>query len=166
MLYPSPTQRLGMEAKATSDAQDQSKSGLPSRTLWGDAWKRLRKNKLAIIAAIWIIFVALVAITADLWAPQILGSPTSADTTAMATSSLQPPSLEHPFGTDVTGRDSRVTSSDSYRWRCADVIAEIWCVSHTYGATVTCSNMFCLVFPLLLGRPRRRRLLRAQRPTR
>ena len=105
MLYPSPTQRLGMEAKATSAEQDQAKSGLPSRTLWGDAWKRLRQNKLAIVAAIWIIFVALVAITADLWAQQWLGSPTAADTTAMATSSLLPPSLEHPFGTDVTGRD-------------------------------------------------------------
>ena len=105
MLYPSPTQRLGMEATATAAAQEHDKGSGASRTLWGDAWRRLRQNKLAIIAAIWIIFVALVAITADLWAPQILGSPTAADTTQMAASSLQPPSLEHPFGTDVTGRD-------------------------------------------------------------
>ena len=104
MLYPSPTQRVGMEAKADASAPHNA-SGEASRTLWGDAWKRLRKNKLAIIAAAWIVFVALVAITADLWAPQLLGSPTAADTTAMATSSLLPPSLEHPFGTDVTGRD-------------------------------------------------------------
>ena len=107
MQYPSPTQRVGMEATAVSAAAttDSAKSGAASRTLWGDAWKRLRQNKLAIVAAIWIIFVALVAITADLWAQQWLGSPTAADTTAMATSSLLPPSLEHPFGTDVTGRD-------------------------------------------------------------
>ena len=105
MLYPSPTQKLGMEAAATAAAQEHDKGSGASRTLWGDAWRRLRQNKLAIIAAIWIIFVALVAITADLWAPQILGSPTAADTTQMAASSLQPPSLEHPFGTDVTGRD-------------------------------------------------------------
>ena len=104
MLYPSPTQRLGEAAKAEASAPH-NVSGEASRTLWGDAWKRLRKNKLAIIAAAWIVFVALVAITADLWAPQLLGSPTAADTTAMATSSLLPPSLEHPFGTDVTGRD-------------------------------------------------------------
>lgn len=104
MLYPSPTQRLGEAAKAEASASH-NVSGEASRTLWGDAWKRLRKNKLAIIAAAWIVFVALVAITADLWAPQLLGSPTAADTTAMATSSLLPPSLEHPFGTDVTGRD-------------------------------------------------------------
>ena len=86
MLYPSPTQRVGMEAKADASAPHNA-SGEASRTLWGDAWKRLRKNKLAIIAAAWIVFVALVAITADLWAPQLLGSPTA------------------PFGTDVTGRD-------------------------------------------------------------
>lgn len=104
MLYPSPTQRLGEAAKAEASVSH-NVSGEASRTLWGDAWKRLRKNKLAIIAAAWIVFVALVAITADLWAPQLLGSPTAADTTAMATSSLLPPSLEHPFGTDVTGRD-------------------------------------------------------------
>ena len=104
MLYPNPTQHAGMAAKAEASAPH-NVSGEASRTLWGDAWKRLRKNKLAIIAAAWIVFVALVAITADLWAPQLLGSPTAADTTAMATSSLLPPSLEHPFGTDVTGRD-------------------------------------------------------------
>lgn len=80
-------------------------AGQKSRTLWGDAWKRLRKNKLAIIAVIWIAFVVLVALTADLWAQQWLGSPTAADSTQMAANSLLPPSLEHPFGTDVTGRD-------------------------------------------------------------
>ena len=105
MLYPSPTQKLGMEAAAEAVAQEHDKGSGASRTLWGDAWRRLRQNKLAIIAAVWIIFVALVAITADLWAPQLLGSPTAADTTQMAAQSLQPPSLEHPFGTDVTGRD-------------------------------------------------------------
>lgn len=104
MLYPNPTQHVDAAAKVSASVSH-NVSGEASRTLWGDAWKRLRKNKLAIIAAAWIVFVALVAITADLWAPQLLGSPTAADTTAMATSSLLPPSLEHPFGTDVTGRD-------------------------------------------------------------
>ena len=107
MKYPVSTQGAGAAAAAVADATKSggSASGAASRTLWGDAWKRLRQNKLAIVAAIWIIFVALVAITADLWAQQWLGSPTAADTTAMAPSSLLPPSLEHPFGTDVTGRD-------------------------------------------------------------
>ena len=103
MQYPDLIQPDGEAAAVEAHAVEVSEGA--SRTLWGDAFKRLRKNKLAIIAVVWIVFVALVAITADLWAPQLLGSPTSADTTAMATSSLLPPSLEHPFGTDVTGRD-------------------------------------------------------------
>ena len=82
-----------------------SSSPAASRTLWGDAFKRLRKNKLAVISVIWIIFVIIVALSADLWAKQWLGSPTAADSTTMAQNSTLPPSGEHPFGTDALGRD-------------------------------------------------------------
>lgn len=76
-----------------------------SRTLWGDAWKRIKKNRLAMIGVIWIIIVAAIAISADLWVPQWLGNPTDIDSTTMSTESRMPPSLEHPFGTDTLGRD-------------------------------------------------------------
>ena len=76
-----------------------------TRTMWGDAFKRMRKNKLAIIAVVWIVFVVLVALTADLWAQQWLGSPTASDSTTMAQTALLAPSAEHPFGTDQLGRD-------------------------------------------------------------
>ena len=82
-----------------------SSSPAASRTLWGDAFKRLRKNKLAVISVIWIIIVIIVALSADLWAKQWLGSPTAADSTTMAQNSTLPPSGEHPFGTDALGRD-------------------------------------------------------------
>lgn len=94
--------------KASREKAEAEQSAAPTRTLWSDAWKRLKKNKLAVIGAIWIIFVLLVALTADLWAPQLLGSPTDIDTTTVAQSSKLPPSLEHPFGTDATGRDQLV----------------------------------------------------------
>lgn len=94
--------------KASREKAEAEQSVAPTRTLWSDAWKRLKKNKLAVIGAIWIIFVLLVALTADLWAPQLLGSPTDIDTTTVAQSSKLPPSLEHPFGTDATGRDQLV----------------------------------------------------------
>ena len=81
------------------------KATAPTRTLWSDAWKRLKKNKLALAGAIWIIFVVIVALTADLWAQPLLGSPTEIDSTTVAETSKLPPSLEHPFGTDATGRD-------------------------------------------------------------
>jgi len=75
------------------------------RTLRADAWRRLRKNKLAMAGLIWVVFVALIAITADLWVPHFFGDPTALDTTTAAERSLLSPSAEHPFGTDKLGRD-------------------------------------------------------------
>ncbi len=88
---------LGGAAKASSSGE--------TRTLWGDAFKRLRKNRLAIVAIVWIIFIVLVAITADLWAKPLLGSPTASDSTTMAQNALMAPCAAHPFGTDSLGRD-------------------------------------------------------------
>lgn len=93
---------------ALSETARAEESDRPTRTLWGDAWKRLRRNKLAVIGAVWILFMIIVALTADLWAPQWLGSPTDIDSTQSAVLSKLPPSLEHPFGTDATGRDQLV----------------------------------------------------------
>ena len=89
------------QATATKAATAPAKS----RTLWGDAFKRLRKNKLAVIGVCWIIIVVVVALTADLWAKPWLGSPTASDSTTMAETSLMAPCAEHPFGTDALGRD-------------------------------------------------------------
>lgn len=71
-----------------------------SRTLWGDALIRLRKNKLAIAGLIWVTFIVAVSISADLWVPQHFAAPTSTEFAG-----LLPPSAEHPFGTDRIGRD-------------------------------------------------------------
>ena len=97
------TPQTNEDAVAVKPASEQA-SG-KSRTLWGDAFKRLSKNKLAIIAVVWIIFVIVVALSADLWAQNWLGSPTASDSTTMAQNSTLPPSAEHPFGTDSLGRD-------------------------------------------------------------
>ena len=75
------------------------------RTLRADAWRRLRKNRLAIVGMCWIIFVILIAVTADLWVPRVLGDPTFIDTSTVAKMKLNPPSAAHPFGTDTLGRD-------------------------------------------------------------
>jgi peptide/nickel transport system permease protein len=79
--------------------------GGPSRTLWGDAVRRLRKNRLAMVSVIWIAIISLIAVTAGLWVPQTLGSPTAIDSTQLAQNYLKPPSYQHPFGTDELGRD-------------------------------------------------------------
>jgi ABC-type dipeptide/oligopeptide/nickel transport system permease subunit len=74
-----------------------------SRTLWGDAWRRLRRNKLAIIGLVWVIFIIAVTLTADLWVKPFFGDPLTVNTVLGA--NLQPPSADHPFGTDKLGRD-------------------------------------------------------------
>lgn len=76
-----------------------------SRTLWGDAFGRMRKNRLAIAGLIWIIIVIVATLTADLWVPQIFGDPTAINTATALELRLQGPSLAHPFGTDQMGRD-------------------------------------------------------------
>jgi peptide/nickel transport system permease protein len=76
-----------------------------SRTLWGDAWYRLRRNKLALGALTWLLIVSLAAVTADLWVPALFGSPYTIDTTTAMQQRLQGPSLQHPMGTDDFGRD-------------------------------------------------------------
>ena len=71
-----------------------------NRTLAGDAWLRLRKNKLAIAGLIWITFITIMTLSADLWVPQNFAEPTSTEF-----KSLESPSAAHPFGTDRIGRD-------------------------------------------------------------
>lgn len=97
-----------MSDKTTQTAENNAVdavSAAPSRTLWGDALNRLKRNKLAVIGACWILFMVIIAVTADLWVPQTLGSPTAIDSTTMTANSRLAPSLEHPFGTDTLGRD-------------------------------------------------------------
>jgi len=76
-----------------------------SRTLWGDAWFRLRKNKLALVSLFWIGLVVLMALSADLWVPQRFGDPTTINSVTAMQTRLMPSSLSHPMGTDDLGRD-------------------------------------------------------------
>jgi peptide/nickel transport system permease protein len=76
-----------------------------SRTLWGDAWRRLRRNKLALIALVWLLAVIIAAVTSDLWVPRLLGDPATIDSTTAAATRLLGPSATHPLGTDDLGRD-------------------------------------------------------------
>jgi peptide/nickel transport system permease protein/oligopeptide transport system permease protein len=92
--------------KAKGERLDkEGRKSAKTRTLWGDALRRLLKNKLAIISFCWILLVVLLAITADLWVPQHFGSPVVLDTSLSATLSRNPPSFAHPFGTDDLGYD-------------------------------------------------------------
>lgn len=76
-----------------------------TRTLWGDAWYRLRRNRLALVALVWILLVATAALTADLWVAGLFGDPLTIDTQTASAQRLMGPSAAHPFGTDDLGRD-------------------------------------------------------------
>ncbi|MGZ4766555.1 MAG: ABC transporter permease [Ilumatobacteraceae bacterium] len=84
--------------------QSQEQQG-GSRTLWGDAWRRLFRNKLAVVALAYLTIVTLLALTAPLWAKQLFGDPMYADTTKIMQTRFLPPSFAHPMGTDDFGLD-------------------------------------------------------------
>jgi peptide/nickel transport system permease protein len=62
------------------------------------AWRRFRRNRLAITALVVLVALALVAVLASVIAPY---SPTDVDPRAFG----KPPSVEHLLGTDRSGRD-------------------------------------------------------------
>lgn len=67
-------------------------------SFWGDTWKRLRRNKLAMIGLVILAVLVFCAIFADLIAPYDYA-------TQDLRNALQLPSAEHWFGTDEFGRD-------------------------------------------------------------
>ncbi len=70
----------------------------PSLSYWKDAWRRLRKNKLAMVGLIFLILLALCAIFGPIISPH---SVTGTD----YPNQNKAPSAEHWFGTDEAGRD-------------------------------------------------------------
>lgn len=71
---------------------------LKRNTKASDAWKRMKKNKPALVGGAIVIFMLIVAIFANFIAPYHYGEQDYM-------SILQPPSLAHLFGTDQYGRD-------------------------------------------------------------
>jgi ABC-type dipeptide/oligopeptide/nickel transport system permease subunit len=67
------------------------------RPLRADVWRRFRKDRMAMAAATFLVFLAIVAIFAPLIAPH--------DPTSLVGDSKEPPSMDHYFGTDRIGRD-------------------------------------------------------------
>lgn len=74
---------------------DNNKKG---RSLWSDAWRRLKKNRAAVISLYFIIFVCLMAVFAPLIAPY------SFETQNIDRALMSPDSINW-LGTDSLGRD-------------------------------------------------------------
>lgn len=68
----------------------------PSRSLFQDAWRRFRRNKLAMFGLFLVIFLVIVAI----FGPFLVQDPSK-----LAKVSLEGPTNQHPFGLDDRGGD-------------------------------------------------------------
>jgi oligopeptide transport system permease protein len=75
-----------------------------ARSLWGDAWRRLKRNRMAVACGAYLLLIVLFCVVG----PWIAGAggvdATSQDHDLGATA----PSWDHPFGTDPLGRDMLV----------------------------------------------------------
>ena len=80
------------------EERDAEQFSRPSISYWQDAWRRLRKDKLAMFGMVFIAIVALFAIFGPMFCPYEYDT---SDFTAIS----QPPSAQHWFGTDALGRD-------------------------------------------------------------
>ena len=76
-----------------------------ARTLWQDAWHRLSRNRLAVVALVYLGIISLLAVTAPLWVGRLFGDPLYVNTTTVMKLRFLPASLAHPLGTDDFGRD-------------------------------------------------------------
>ncbi len=88
---------LGLRPPASVLAHAEAQSA--PRSLWSDAWRRLRRNRLAVAAAVFLLVMSTIAALAP-WLPW-LADPALQDLAKGATG----PSLQHAFGTDELGRD-------------------------------------------------------------
>ncbi|MDQ3541676.1 MAG: ABC transporter permease [Chloroflexota bacterium] len=90
--------QVGQLAQAGSPEADAAPSTVRRRTPRQEAWRRFRRNDLALVGAVIALLLILVALFAPVLAPY--------DPTATSIyDKLQPPSASHPFGTDTLGRD-------------------------------------------------------------
>ncbi|AXI10615.1 diguanylate cyclase [Oceanobacillus zhaokaii] len=70
----------------------------PSLSYWQDAWRRLMKNKMAMLGLVFLILLAIMATLGPILSPYAVNVQNLPE-------QYQPPSLEHWFGTDNAGRD-------------------------------------------------------------
>lgn len=119
-----------MNNPASVPVMESDEEIVKKRSLWADAWSRMRRNKLAMFGMFLVLLIILLAIFAPLIAPYYYDD----QNTAIA---LQFPSWEHPFGTDNYGRD--ILSRVIYGARSSLMVGLVSvCVSSSIGGVLGC----------------------------
>lgn len=90
---PEPLRRLGREDPLDHTLEPEAGVGF-----WGDAFRRLLKSRMAVTGAVILVLVVLATLLAPVLTPYGFEEQDLAR-------QLEPPSLQHPFGTDLAGRD-------------------------------------------------------------
>jgi oligopeptide transport system permease protein len=90
---------LGFAPPATVAPDLARESERRPNSLWADAWRRLRRNRVAVISGVVLIAISLLTILAP-WIPGV-ADPAAQNLKLGATA----PSIAHWFGTDDLGRD-------------------------------------------------------------
>jgi len=108
-----PTPTLASAPASLHVAADSPLTALrPQRSLWSNAWRRLRKNVMAMSALVFLFFLLVVAIFAPVIAPH---NPVKTDVAVAGTlrqaawvdhpNPKKDGTWEYPLGTDAVGRD-------------------------------------------------------------
>lgn len=90
-----PDEWFAWKGKDTLEAESVSR---PSLSYWQDAWKRLVKNKMAMLGLIFLVLLSVMAIFGPMISPYEVNKQDLPN-------QYQPPSSDHWFGTDSAGRD-------------------------------------------------------------
>ncbi len=90
------------ERSPSEPAAGQATDLVVGTSLWADAWKRLRRNRMAVASSGLILLLAVACLVGP---PLIAATWGYDEQTQDLAYGPQPPSWEHPFGTDFYGRD-------------------------------------------------------------
>src|SRR5687768_3805784 len=104
---------MATTAPTIADVKGQMLTGMRApRSLWSDAWRRLRRNKMAMVGLVYLAFLVVVALAAPLIAPH---NPVRADVRNAGTyrqaawigdaNPMRAGKWDYPLGSDSIGRD-------------------------------------------------------------